>query len=223
MGFSVGFLDAFQLGIVSKRTRTNICLRRTPPRARACEETGDERVRARPPSKVFKRITKSRDRLLELVPHEGNFPTLEEIEAALESVSAELAAEVTAKTLAKEEKMRKKGKLVERTSREELFAETEAVSSVLRTEGPLVANIQVCTGKSCMKQGAADLLRAIKQRSDDGDQPAKGCKCLGKCKEPGVTVQIVDKDGDSRVVCVEDAAMYFGVQTECSTAVASGY
>jgi hypothetical protein len=218
MGFSFGFVDAVQLGIASKRMRPVICSRRAPPTASADEERGDEYQRARPPSKLLKRITKSRDRLLDLVPHEGNFPTLDEIEAALSNVRAELASEGAAKTFASEVERKKKKK--ERKLMERMSTEPGAVSDVQRAGKPLVSNIQVCTGKSCMKQGAIDLLRAMKQRSDGGDQPAIECKCLGKCKEPGVTVQIVDDDGASRVLCIEDAAMYFGVQTEYSTTVA---
>jgi len=63
--------------------------------------------------------------------------------------------------------------------------------------------LKVCIGEFCHLKGAERVIKGLQElcKNSKVEVTFTGCFCLGKCKEPGVTVQYMDKQ--YKVVCSE--------------------
>lgn len=172
------------------------------------KEKGCKEVRAA--QKRIKRITKSRDRLMELVDSEGEFPTLAEIEAALAKAKAEVenlrSREVSCGT---EVPIAKPQTLVSRRELDALDVDEAAIG--------------VCFGKPCLRQGAEALFEELTADPNPSTSRVVKAKCLGQCKAPGVTIlSKTAGETSSLIVSVQDSSDCLDAATRKATADALG-
>jgi hypothetical protein len=201
MDHAVAFASALPSGYGGSGRAVAICCRRDPFVSMGSDKGKRDGEKTRPPNKIIKRVSKARDRLLELVPYQGDFPTLDEIEAALAHARADIESDTLKEQSMKNEKKSDAKKAADSKIAE--AAETGGLQTSAIEEAP-VAGFEVCTGKSCMRQGSADLLATMLRNPGEDDRPVVPCQCLGKCKELGVTVKVIDDFGSSTVLCVQD-------------------
>lgn len=139
--------------------------------ARMCAAAPKKRSAA----KRLKRVMKSRARLLEHVPCAGDFPTAAECDAAVAALEMEVLAEKAVKG-----------------------AEVVVVGAGKRMD--MRNCIEVCTGKACMKNGAAGVVARAKGHAERSGAVVLESKCLKCCKEPGTTVRLAG----TAVTCIKD-------------------
>lgn len=137
------------------------------------------------PEKRAKRIRKARDRLLEYVPHTGEFPTLAEVETALQGALAESY---------------------------DVKSKPALLDSQRHSPGARI--VEVCRGKACLRKGADEFATRLEELDLGGvPTPVMRCKCQDQCKEPGVTVRMLGDNGRWKTISIanpEDIAQSTG-------------
>lgn len=127
------------------------------------------------PEKRAKRIRKARDRLLEYVPHAGEFPTLAEVEAALGAALSEANG-----------------------------VRNPANIAMPRKPVSGVRIVEICKGKACLKKGADQFADSLQEMQVDGTPfVSVRCKCQDQCKKPGITVRVLGEDNAWRTFGVD--------------------